>query len=208
MAKGRLYKWLLVLVSLIGLTLHLHLFTSAFTPVLFLYFTVQSNLAVLSFLLALLFLKDQSMIQKLYRVRGYILLAILLTGILNWFFLGPMAIATYGSIMPLFQPSNFFVHGLIPILFLIDWYMFDPKKCFKSKDVLLWTIYPLIYMVFIVIRGYSGEKIFNGDAYPYPFLNPTTMGGITNVVLCILVILIAYLLLGKLIVSIDNKKGE
>jgi hypothetical protein len=47
-------------------------------------------------------------------LQGYILEPILLTVIINWFILVPVSIKYYGSILPLFQTSNFFVHGLIP----------------------------------------------------------------------------------------------
>ena len=47
-------------------------------------------------------------------LQGYILEPILMTGIINWFILVPASIKYYGFILPLYQPSNFFVHGLIP----------------------------------------------------------------------------------------------
>ena len=115
---------------------------------------------------------------------------------INWFILVPASIKYYGSILPLFQPSNFFVHGLIPILVLIDWIIFSEKGVYRKYDPLKWCIFPIIYSVFIYIRASFSITIFNGSLYPYPFYSPNDMGNWWNVIFCLLCISVIYLLGG------------
>lgn len=62
------------------------------------------------------------------------------------------------------------LHAFIPALFLLYWLIFAPKKPLKWADALPWLIYPLIYLIFILIRG-----AFSGF-YPYPFVDVATFG--------------------------------
>lgn len=62
------------------------------------------------------------------------------------------------------------LHSFIPVLFLIYWLIFAPKYPLKWADAFPWLIYPLIYLIFILIRGaYAGF-------YPYPFVDVTAVG--------------------------------
>ncbi|ALL07552.1 hypothetical protein AQ505_19885 [Pedobacter sp. PACM 27299] len=62
------------------------------------------------------------------------------------------------------------LHSFIPALFLIYWLIFAPKHTLKWADAFPWLIYPLIYLIFILIRGaYTGF-------YPYPFVDVTAFG--------------------------------
>lgn len=62
------------------------------------------------------------------------------------------------------------LHSIIPLLFLIFWSLFVSKSQLNWIDVFPWLIYPLIYVVFIFIRG-----SFSGF-YPYPFINVGLIG--------------------------------
>jgi len=62
------------------------------------------------------------------------------------------------------------LHSVIPVLFLLLWIFFAKKKPEKWKAFLPWLIYPLAYLVFVLIRG-----AFSGF-YPYPFIDVTKLG--------------------------------
>ncbi|CAL1518992.1 Pr6Pr family membrane protein [Chitinophaga sp. MM2321] len=62
------------------------------------------------------------------------------------------------------------LHLIIPVLFLIYWFLFVPKNKLGWSDCWPWLIYPGIYIVFTFIRG-----SFSGF-YPYPFLDVTKIG--------------------------------
>jgi len=57
------------------------------------------------------------------------------------------------------------LHSVIPSLFLIFWLVFVPKNNLHWKDIFSWLIYPIAYILFILLRGaLSGF-------YPYPFID-------------------------------------
>jgi hypothetical protein len=84
------------------------------------------------------------------------------------------------------------LHSVIPVLFLICWLLFVVKDQLKWKDVLPWLLYPLVYIVFIFIRGAAS------GFYPYPFIDVSQLGlqkTLINAVGIAIVILVASLLL-------------
>ncbi|HEX9510242.1 MAG TPA: Pr6Pr family membrane protein [Puia sp.] len=57
------------------------------------------------------------------------------------------------------------LHTVIPFLFIIFWMVFVLKGGLRWKDVPSWLIYPIVYTLFIMVRGaLSGF-------YPYPFID-------------------------------------
>ena len=62
------------------------------------------------------------------------------------------------------------LHVASPLLFLCFWIFFVKKAGLDYKDAVKWLIYPLLYVLLIVVRGY----IIN--AYPYPFINVVNLG--------------------------------
>jgi hypothetical protein len=62
------------------------------------------------------------------------------------------------------------LHTAIPLLFLGFWIIFAPKDELLWKDIWSWLIYPIVYMLFILIRGSLS------NFYPYPFINIKVLG--------------------------------
>ena len=87
------------------------------------------------------------------------------------------------------------LHTLIPILFLLYWIASVPKSELKWKDVLVWLLYPLIYVLYILLRGAMS------GFYPYPFINVIDLG-YNNVAINICLIASAFLFLSLLLVAI------
>ncbi len=97
------------------------------------------------------------------------------------------------------------LHTVIPVCCLLFWLLFVPKKALRWKNSLPWLIFPMIYSVFLVIRGnFSGF-------YPYPFINVTDLGyekAMTNGIILLAVFLFFSLLLigiAKLLNLTDKK---
>ncbi|GAA3261341.1 Pr6Pr family membrane protein [Lactococcus lactis] len=202
MNKEKISKMLILIVSIFGLYIHINSGFKVYGYAIFYFFTVLSNIAVF-FYYSLYFVISKRMSNI---IQGYVLEPILLTGILNWFILAPASIKYYGSILPLFHPSNFFVHGLIPILVLLDWVMFSEKGIYKKYDPLKWCVFPIIYSIFIYIRALFGGDVFNGSPYPYPFYSPQDMGNWANVLICLLFISVIYLLGGYVLYYLKKNK--
>lgn len=78
--------------------------------------------------------------------------------------------------------ANDLLHYIFPVVMLADWFIDIPKFKIVFNKALLWTVYPVVYLVFTLIRGHQTGW------YPYPFLNPDN-GGYKSVALTSLVIL-------------------
>jgi hypothetical protein len=87
------------------------------------------------------------------------------------------------------------LHSVIPLYFLVYWIWFVQKGSLKWKHVFGWLAYPLVYCVFILIRGGAS------DYYPYPFMDVTKLGMNTVLKNCG-VLFIVFLFLSLLFVGI------
>ena len=62
------------------------------------------------------------------------------------------------------------LHVVIPLMFILYWYLFKPKGRLEWKNAFPWLIYPFFYAVFVLFRGaLSGF-------YPYPFIDANILG--------------------------------
>lgn len=90
------------------------------------------------------------------------------------------------------------LHTFIPVLFVVYWLIFAPKRNLKWTNVFTWLIYPFVYLVFILVRGaISGF-------YPYPFMDVDTFG-YNKVLLNSFYLLIVFLLLSLILVWVGKR---
>lgn len=92
------------------------------------------------------------------------------------------------------------LHSIIPILVIVFWAIYERTRLVKFIQVLKWAIYPLIYLLIILIRGsYSGF-------YPYPFVNVTNQGmpqvliNSCLILALFLIISFVFILIGKYVI--------
>ena len=95
---------------------------------------------------------------------------------------------------------NTVVHELMPLVILADWLVTPPVTRLRLRDGLLWLSFPLVWIVYTLIRG----SIVN--LYPYPFLNPAN-GGYVSVAVYAAGILVAMLVVCGLTVVLANASG-
>ncbi len=57
------------------------------------------------------------------------------------------------------------LHYVTPISVMAFWLFLAPKGALTRRDPPLWTAYPIVYLVYALVRG-QAEKV-----YAYPFLN-------------------------------------
>ncbi|OPC29187.1 Pr6Pr family membrane protein [Elizabethkingia miricola] len=62
------------------------------------------------------------------------------------------------------------LHSVIPILVILFWYLYEPKKNLKYSLAIKWLSYPLIYFIYILLRGNQS------GFYPYPFVDVSVLG--------------------------------
>jgi hypothetical protein len=69
---------------------------------------------------------------------------------------------------------NVVLHQISPVVMVLDWLFNVPKQHMSFKLVLAWIAFPVIWLVYTLIRGPHAAW------YPYPFLDPTTHITLTN----------------------------
>lgn len=107
-------------------------------------------------------------------VMGGLMAMIVLTGIIYNFVLAPtLHIDIQYAINKL---SNFLAHTLVPLMVLFDWLLFADNKKVKWWHPFIWTIIPLAYFIFAVLRAQYGGPIMGNSRYPYFFIDIDAYG--------------------------------
>lgn len=203
-----IFKIIIIGVSFWGLLLNSG-YPETFTPQMFLYYTILSN--ALCFCYFLLALSKQVYGYVTYntkplnmRVKGAVTLAITVTMTIYWLVLVPAGfVMGEGSTMW----ANLIVHLIVPVLVILDWLLFDKKGEVTKLDPLWWLIIPLCYYCFTVIGYFLNVTYIDGSHYPYFFIDSELLGWGT-VGINIIVLVIAFLIMGYFVYFIDNRLGR
>jgi hypothetical protein len=84
------------------------------------------------------------------------------------------------------------LHTVIPIFMYVYWLLFTSKNLVGWKELQGWLLYPLLYLVWVLVRGrYSGF-------YPYPFLDLDTLGSMRTLLNSALVLVVIILVMAAL----------
>jgi hypothetical protein len=62
------------------------------------------------------------------------------------------------------------LHVIVPLYYVLYWFIFSPKNNLQWKNVFPWLIYPFLYLVYTLIRGAFVHY------YPYPFADADKLG--------------------------------
>jgi hypothetical protein len=99
--------------------------------------------------------------------------------------------------------ADVLLHDVVPVLYVVYWLIFVPKKNLSWVQPFYWLIYPLAYFAYALVRGEIIGK------YPYWFADPTHLG-YPRTFMNSAVLLIGFLVLGEIAVTIGrtNKLGR
>jgi hypothetical protein len=164
----------------------------------FTFFTILSNILVaLSFTYSLS--NSQSSLKKFFSSQSMlaaICVYIVVVGI------------TYNLILRfLWQPTGMqrivdeLLHVIMPMLYLLFWIFFVPKKQLQWTTIFPWLLFPLCYAILVAVRG-----AFTGY-YPYPFIDVTKIGYPKFFLNCLLVTIL-FFFLSILLVGICKAVGK
>jgi len=159
----------------------------------FSYFTIDSNLIAAAILLVGAANAGRSS-ARLDLFRGGAVVYMSITGIVFTLLLSNTDVDTA------IPWVNTVVHELMPLVILADWLVTPPVTRLRLQDGLLWLSFPLVWIIYTLIRG----SIVN--LYPYPFLNPAN-GGYASVAVYAAGILVAMLVVCGLTVVLANASG-
>jgi hypothetical protein len=161
----------------------------------FAFFTIQSNLIVGGTTLLLALNPERSsMAFRVFRLIG--LVAITVTGVVYH-----VALAGVLDLDGVHQLGNQLVHTVVPVLAVVGWLMFGPRRLTSSGIARLSLLFPFLWLAFTLIRG----SVIHW--YPYPFIDVTRIGYAKALLNCVWVSL---LLLGLAAgaTAIDGRLGR
>jgi len=204
-----------------GLASMSNIFGGGFTAQMLVFYTTLSNILVFGYLTASVVHTVMGI--RLFGLRG---VSTLLPGLKRAFVLMiiitalvyHIVLASSDFIMSfdygLHSLPDILVHYFTPIMFMLDWLLFDKKGQVKRLDPLKWLILPGLYLIFAVIRAQVGPPIpmfGRMMRYPYPFLD-VDYYGLGQVGINVLVLIAGFIFLGYIfyftdkILTFRNKK--
>lgn len=160
---------------------------------MFKYFTIQSNLVVITYfsLYLLNIFNDNELFKRLLGgVVVYITITFVIYLLLLEPILSPTGLNLVGSVLS---------HYVSPVLVFAFMYKFKGDYKFKREDTKLWIIYPGIYLVFLVIIGTLTNDYF------YPFFQVEAIG-VIGLLIAIIVIVSLFVFMSFTLVKIVSKK--
>lgn len=89
------------------------------------------------------------------------------------------------------------LHDIMPLAFVLYWWLYVPKGALRLRHVPLWAIYPVIYFAYVLLRGHM-----LGD-YLYPFIDVGTIG-FPKAFINALGVLLGFLLVALLLLGVDR----
>ena len=145
----------------------------------FMYFTIQSNIALALICAYGMYLilgkKDVSNLWYIIKFVGTV--SITLTGAVFCFVLAPtMGLAAWNI-------QNILTHVVVPVLSVVDFFVVGPVKKISKLNTFFVIIPPIIYAVYAGIGYKLNWEFAEGINYPYFFLNwgsPAGAWGFTN----------------------------
>lgn len=127
----------------------------------FSFFTIISNTLAAVYLIYFGITNNQSRTSQI--LRGALTLYMLMTGIIFAVMLSGLENIRLTAV----PWDNLVLHYIMPFVVVLDWILAPPKMVFTRKTVLVWLLFPILYVLYTLLRG-----SFVGW-YPYPFLNPS-----------------------------------
>ena len=197
-AFSRVYRAIAATLCLIGLGIQFGVHLGRFDAYLLNYFTVLSNIVCLIVWILLLVKPRLSPLMHGIAAQG-----ILLTMTVYHFMLSGQFTMGDGG-MNLFQLANILLHYVCPTLMILDLLFLAERQPLKASAPWVWAIFPVVYLVFVFLRGATGIPIApsGGSAYPYFFLDPGAAGftgnpqGFVGVAIWVVLLFSAYVLAG------------
>lgn len=192
----RLFSGLITLTA-IGTQLAIHLQHGFNVLNFFSYFTNLSNLfaAIVLILGAFCLVKRQESFAANDLMRGAAVINMAVVGIV---FIALLRDVDLGHLLPW---VNALLHHIMPVVVLLDWLYAPPETAPGAKQMLQWQVFPLMYLIYIMVRG----ALIGW--YPYPFLDPAKVGGYGTVTLYVLGLAATFLCVSWLLMAAARKRN-
>lgn len=97
--------------------------------------------------------------------------------------------------------SNELVHVVTPLYCFLFWLLITVKERLSFSAVRYWMIYPLIYLIYTIIRGSIVHS------YPYPFVNVNNLG-YPKVLFNSCIVAVVFFMLFNIFIAIGNRLAD
>jgi hypothetical protein len=97
---------------------------------------------------------------------------------------------------------NWSLHYVMPVFMIVDWIACPPRVRLRRSALLISLSFPLAYLGYTLMRGSAISW------YPYPFLRPEESGGASGVALRVIVITLAYVVVGSALLALGNTRSR
>ncbi len=133
----------------------------------FMFFTIQSNIAVaIISAIGYYLIKNEKEINNIWYIIKFVgTVSITLTGVVFAFVLAPTLGAEAWNI------QNVLTHVVVPVTSIIDFFVVGINSNIHKKNVLFVVIPPILYAIYAGIGYVAGWQFAEGINYPYFFLN-------------------------------------
>jgi hypothetical protein len=95
---------------------------------------------------------------------------------------------------------NFVVHYLMPCAVVLDWFLQPPTIRLGLGKLPAFLVFPTAYLAYTLLRGGATGW------YPYPFLNPQSVGGYAGVAAYAACITVLFVLVGWTVMVIPSRR--
>jgi hypothetical protein len=162
------------------------------------FFTIQSNIivAVTTALLAMN-LHRRSTVFRVFRLCGVIGIAI--TGIVFH-----IAIASLHELSGFDALADFVLHTFSPVACVLGWLVFGPRRQTSLRIVGYAVIFPVVWLIYTMIRGAIVEDRFGKPYYPYEFLR-VDIHGYAYVAVAAAIVAVLFFVLSFGAVALDRR---
>lgn len=145
----------------------------------FSFFTIESNILAALVLLIIGFgaLAGAKAQRSFAFIRGAATLYMVITGIVFALLLAGLEQRLQVTI----PWVNIVLHYIMPVVLLLDWLLFPPKFRFSFAQTLGWLIFPLLYLIYTLVRGSFVAW------YPYPFLDVSQVGWVSVSIMSVVI---------------------
>lgn len=161
----------------------------------FSYYTTQTNLIVAVWVtIAVVYHKNDEkpfiLSPSIHgAITGYISITFIIFALLLSAYYQPTGIEAF---------TNISMHYIIPIMFIIDWFISECDVQYQYSWLIYWLIYPFIYLAYSVIRGYIT------GFYPYYFIDLNHIT-VYDLILFTIALTIFYLLITSIYITLNRK---
>ncbi len=200
------FKALIVVVGGFALLRQLGLFDGEFKPRFFFYFTNLSNLVMVAYFIGAILHLARSRRGAAPTWKPQIkyagMMSVTVTCLVAYFLLDGGVSGENGQ----FSFQLVILHFFVPIGSVLDWLLFDEKGRMSLTGPLAWTVFPLVYFIYVLFMVNILGIPMNGfgeGRYPYPFID-IDINGLQAVMTTALFLLVAFVVLGYAYVAVDR----